>query len=255
MSGARTVAVTAIVTAALLGSLYYAARPTSQPATAAASRGPARLPSNVAAEPATGSYAPPTALPVPTPEPDRDDEPKKTGGADAGPSLEDVVSRALPAVVRVEAGGGFGSGFFVRADTVLTNVHVVTSNATVTLRMADGSTQPAHVESTAPEYDIAVLRIASTGVSQATLTMGSAARARPGQEVVVLGTPMGLQNTVTRGIVSAVRQVGRVTLVQTDAAVNPGNSGGPVLDRSGHVLGIATMAVKPTAAQGLSFAV
>ncbi len=66
---------------------------------------------------------------------------------------------------------------------------------------------------------------------------------------------MGLQNTVTRGIVSAVRQVGPVTLVQTDAAVNPGNSGGPVLDREGMVIGIATMAVKAGLGQGLSFAV
>ena len=63
--------------------------------------------------------------------------------------------------------------------------------------------------------------------------MGSGARARAGQEVIALGTPLGLQNTVTRGIVSAVREVGGLTLVQTDAAINPGNSGGPLLDRTG----------------------
>src|SRR5262249_10916183 len=119
----------------------------------------------------------------------------------------------------------------------------------------DGATKPARVESTAPEFDIAVLRVAGTAATQPTLALGSAARARAGQEVIVLGTPMGLQNTVTRGIVSAMRQRGVVTLVQTDAAINPGNSGGPLLDRDGNVLGIATMSVKAGVAQGLSFAV
>ncbi len=85
--------------------------------------------------------------------------------------------------------------------------------------------------------------------------LGSGLRARAGQEVIALGSPLGLQNTVTRGIVSALRQVGDVTLVQTDAAINPGNSGGPLLDRSGKVIGITTMGVKSAVAQGLSFAI
>ena len=85
--------------------------------------------------------------------------------------------------------------------------------------------------------------------------MGSGAHARAGQEVIALGTPLGLQNTVTRGIVSAVREVGGLTLVQTDAAINPGNSGGPLLDRSGEVIGITTMGMRSSDAQGLSFAV
>ena len=73
--------------------------------------------------------------------------------------------------------------------------------------------------------------------------------------MVALGTPLGLQNTVTRGIVSAVREVGGLTLVQTDAAINPGNSGGPLLDRAGQVIGITTLGVKSADAQGLAFAV
>ncbi len=85
--------------------------------------------------------------------------------------------------------------------------------------------------------------------------MGAGARARAGQEVVALGSPLGLQNTVTRGIVSAVRDVGALTMVQTDAAINPGNSGGPLLDRAGLVIAITTLGVKPSEAQGLSFAV
>src|SRR6185295_14808261 len=88
-----------------------------------------------------------------------------------------------------------------------------------------------------------------------TLRLGSSAQARAGQEVMALGAPLGLQNTVTRGIVSAVRNVESLTLVQTDAAINPGNSGGPLITRNGDVIGITTMSMRPSAAQGLSFAV
>jgi hypothetical protein len=173
----------------------------------------------------------------------------------AGSSLEDVIGRAMPAVVRVETPRGSGSGFFVAKDTILTNVHVVTNNAFVTIRKPDGSTMQAHVESTAPEFDIAVLRVSMSDPSQAVLVMGSGAHARSGQEIVALGSPLGLQNTVTRGIVSAVRQVGGVTLVQTDAAINPGNSGGPLVDRAGQAIGIATMGIQSSEARGLGFGV
>ncbi|MCU1386366.1 MAG: hypothetical protein JWL71_5063, partial [Acidobacteria bacterium] len=170
-------------------------------------------------------------------------------------TLEDVISRAMPAVVRVETRTGFGSGFFIAADTLLTNVHVVGDSAEVSIRRPDGTTIRARVETSASELDVAVIRISNPDPAQATLTMGSGANARPGQEVIALGTPLGLQNTVTRGIVSAIRQVGGLTLVQTDAAINPGNSGGPLLDRSGLVIGITTMGVKASEAQGLGFAV
>jgi hypothetical protein len=170
-------------------------------------------------------------------------------------SLEDLVSRAMPAVVRVETGSGFGSGFFVTPDTLLTNVHVVGANTNVTIRRPDGKTLTARVESSAPELDIAVIRISSSDPGQPTLALGSGVHARAGQEVIALGSPLGLQNTVTRGIVSAVRVVGGLTLVQTDAAINPGNSGGPLLDRAGQVIGITTLGVKASDAQGLSFAI
>ena len=169
--------------------------------------------------------------------------------------LEDVIGRAMPAVVRVEAGGGFGSGFFVAADTIVTNVHVVGGSSSVTIRRPDGTTMPARVDTTAPEFDIAILRISNADANQPTLAMGSGMQARAGQEIFALGTPLGLQNTVTRGIVSAVRAVNGVTLVQTDAAINPGNSGGPLVDRSGNAIGIATMGMRSAVAQGLSFGV
>ena len=138
--------------------------------------------------------------------------------------LEDVIGRAMPAVVRVETSSGFGSGFFISADTLLTNVHVVGGNSMVTVRRPDGKTVVAHVERTASELDIAVIRISNADPSQPILPLGSGSRARAGQEVVALGSPLGLQNTVTRGIVSAVRGVGGLTLVQTDAAINPGTA-------------------------------
>jgi S1-C subfamily serine protease len=173
----------------------------------------------------------------------------------AASPLEDVIGRALPAVVRVEASGGFGSGFFVTPDTIVTNVHVVGGNTSVTIRRPDGATTPARVDTTAAEFDIAILRISNADPNQPTLAMGSGMQARAGQEVIALGTPLGLQNTVTRGIVSAVRAVNGVTLVQTDAAINPGNSGGPLVDRSGSVIAIATMGMRSAVAQGLSFGV
>jgi hypothetical protein len=169
-------------------------------------------------------------------------------------SLEDVVQRAMWAVVRVEAGDTTGSGFFVAVDTIVTNAHVVAGAWTVSIRRADGSTTSARVAVSSADVDLAVLKIASPQASQIVLAMGSVSRIRSGQEVVALGSPLGvLQNTVTRGIVSAVRSMGGVTLIQTDAAINPGNSGGPIVTRDGEVAGIATMQVE--ARQGLGFAV
>ncbi len=91
------------------------------------------------------------------------------------------------------------------------------------------------------DLDLAAIRTNDARPNQATLPLASSREARIGQEVIAIGSPLGLQNTVTRGIVSALRQVGAVVLVQTDAAINPGNSGGPLLDRSGRVVAVATM--------------
>jgi hypothetical protein len=172
----------------------------------------------------------------------------------ASSSLEDVLSQVMPAVVLVETSSGRGSGFYVRPDTLLTNVHVVGSSSSVTIRRADGSTAPARVETTSRPFDIAVLKVSNPVASQPLIALGSTGSLRVGQEVVAIGSALGtLQNTVTRGIVSAVRHSGNATLVQTDAAVNPGNSGGPLLDRNGYAVGITTMGYSDR--QGLNFAV
>lgn len=172
----------------------------------------------------------------------------------SSPSIEDMIDRVMPAVVLVETTGGRGSGFFVRHDTLITNVHVVKEDGYVTLRKHDGSTVNARVETRAPAFDIAILKIAQPSPSQAVIAMGTARALKPGQEIVVIGSALGtLQNTVSRGIVSALRTSGGATLVQTDAATNPGNSGGPMLDRNGAVIGITTMGYR--GAEGLNFGV
>jgi S1-C subfamily serine protease len=189
--------------------------------------------------------APATAT---TPEPTPLAEPGIT------PALEDMVDSAMPSIVLVETTGGRGSAFYVQRDTLITNVHVVQQDSYVTLRRMDGSTVTARVHTRAPAFDIAVLKVAQASPSQAFLAMGSASQLKPGQEVIVIGSALGtLQNSVSRGIVSGLRNSGGVTLVQSDAAANPGNSGGPMLDRSGRVVGILTAGYRGQ--EGLNFAV
>jgi hypothetical protein len=217
------------------------------------------------------SSKPPAGVPVttplvasPTPSPAvAAATPPPTVGQSSAPStliapssatLEDLVSRVSPAVVTVEASSGRGSGFFVTPDTILTNVHVVTSSSSVTIRRPDGSTTTARVEAQSAPFDIAVLKVANPRADQPIVPMGSVAGARVGQEVIAIGTPLGfLQNTVSRGIVSALREVDGATMIQTDAAINPGNSGGPLLDRAGVVIGIIKSGYNGR--NGLSFAV
>ena len=177
----------------------------------------------------------------------------KTPQAPEG-SIEEMVDRVMPAVVLVETTAGRGSAFFVSADTLFTNVHVVQNDGYVTLRRMDGSTMSARVINRAPAYDVAILKVAQPSPSQPVIPMASSQALKPGQEIVVIGSALGtLQNSVSRGIVSGLRNSGGATLVQTDAAVNPGNSGGPMLDRTGAVVGITTM--KYSDAEGLNFGV
>ena len=174
-----------------------------------------------------------------------------TGSA---PGLEDMIDRAMPAIVLVETTAGRGSAFFVQHDTLITNVHVVQNDGYVTLRKMDGSSLSARVHTRAPAFDIAVLKVAQASSSQPSLTMGTSKSLKAGQEVIVIGSALGtLQNSVSRGIVSGLRSSGGVTLIQSDAAANPGNSGGPMLDRNGRVVDILTGGFKGQA--GLNFAV
>jgi hypothetical protein len=170
-------------------------------------------------------------------------------------SLEDVVGRVLPAVASITAGQARGTGFFVRHDQVLTNAHVVEGQTSVRLQVGEAS-YTARVTIVAQGSDLALLQVYNPNQKQATLQLGSVSTARVGEEVIAVGSALGvLSNTVTRGIVSAIRDVGTVRLIQTDAAINPGNSGGPLVDRSGVVIGINSLAVAAREGQGIGFAV
>jgi hypothetical protein len=170
-------------------------------------------------------------------------------------SLEDVISRSIPAIVSIETAQGRGSGFFAAPRTVITNRHVIQDNVSVTVRLSTGQTLPGRVETSSAEVDLAIVRVDSAMPSQTVLPLGTVNDVRPGQEVIAIGLALGVfQNSVTRGIISAVRRADRTVMLQTDAAINPGNSGGPLLNRQGLVVGINTMKVGGPA-ESLGFAV
>ncbi|WLT32302.1 S1C family serine protease [Geothrix sp. PMB-07] len=172
----------------------------------------------------------------------------------ASPSIEEVIAKAMPAVVLVETSSGRGSAFFVDRDRLITNHHVVVGQSYVKLRLSDNRTLDAAIATTSQDYDLAVLRIMGSAPEHAVLSLGTIQDVRQGQEVLAIGTPMGVfQNTVTRGIVSSLRQLDKVVVLQTDTALNPGNSGGPLIDHAGRVVGINTMGFRGS--QGLNFAV
>ena len=155
---------------------------------------------------------------------------------------------------------GTGSGFILSSDgKLITNAHVVEGSDTVQVTLKDGQTYQAMVVGVDPMTDVAVLKIEAENLPVASL--GSTEILNPGEWAIAIGNPLGLDNTVTVGIVSAIgrssSQVGvpdkRVRFIQTDAAINPGNSGGPLLNSQGEVIGINT-AIRADA-QGLGFAI
>ncbi|GGU19019.1 peptidase S1 [Nocardioides albus] len=171
-------------------------------------------------------------------------------------SIEKVSAKVLPSVVKIEVtsqqGSGSGSGVVISSDgTILTNNHVVelaANGGTVTVDFNDGTSASAEVLGTDPLTDTAVIK--AKGVSDLTpITIGKSDNLTVGQSVVAIGSPFGLDQTVTTGIVSAldrpvnvgVDQSGAATVypaVQTDAAINPGNSGGALVDLNGNLVGI-----------------
>jgi S1-C subfamily serine protease len=169
-------------------------------------------------------------------------------------STEQIVTQSIPAVVTVVTPDGLGSGFFVASDTVITNAHVVGHHGRVTLRRGGAYSRTARVHTSSADIDLAVLKLDIPDFDQAVLSLAGPNDVAVGADVVAIGSPLGLANTVTRGIVSGTRRMNGTNLIQTDAAINPGNSGGPLLDRRGRVLGVNTMKLG-RGVEGMAFAV
>ena len=183
------------------------------------------------------------------------------------PSIKEIAGNTLPKVVTVRSSRGQGTGFFINDEGLLiTNRHVIGAGKKIDIQIetATGSELTAKTIYVSRKDDFAILKVQGEIFPEA-LPICYATYPTAGEEVIAIGSPRGLTNTITRGIVSAFRRSGNysegfattgTSLIQTDAAINPGNSGGPLLNENGEVIGINTFgATSSGGSQGLNFAV
>jgi S1-C subfamily serine protease len=197
--------------------------------------------------------------------------------SDTEQSITALFERVSPSVVQVvgrqdggnmfdddSAGVQSGTGFvWDGAGNIVTNNHVVDGTSEVAVRLATGEAIAADIVGTAPNYDLAVIRLRASRAIPKPVAVGTSADLKVGQFAFAIGNPFGLDQTLTFGVISALHrrlptssghQISNV--IQTDAAVNPGNSGGPLLDSSGRVVGVNSAIISPSGSNaGIGFAI
>jgi S1-C subfamily serine protease len=182
---------------------------------------------------------------------------------DPSPAFEAAAHKALPSVVQIQRPGGVGSGVVYDAHDVVTNAHVVAGADTFTVVTSDGKEHPGTLRGAFPEGDLAVVRVTDTSLPPARFDDSS--KLQVGQAVLAIGSPLGLRASVTDGVISATSRTvtepngaALPSAIQTSAPINPGNSGGALVDMSGAVVGIPTLAAinpeagSPAAGVGLA---
>lgn len=182
--------------------------------------------------------------------------------------VNNVYQRNISAVVNLSDAGSTGSGFVIdNQGHIVTNNHVIANMRRISVTFSDRSRTEATLVGTFPEGDIAVVRVDDLPVGVQPVTLGNSSNVQIGQITIAIGSPLGLQQTVTSGIVSALNRslqdLGEVNpdsslhgLIQTDASINPGNSGGPLFNGQGEVIGMNTLIASLTQGNvGLGFAV
>lgn len=163
----------------------------------------------------------------------------------------EIASRALPSIVTIRTEQSLGTGFVVRSDGwIATNLHVIVGGPHVKVTLSDRELDVVEVLAASPEHDLAVVRVEAHGLP--VVAIGDSDAMRPGDAVVAIGNPLGLENTVSNGLVSARRKFDAgVEVLQISAPIAPGSSGGPIFNDHGEVIGIATAVLEE--GQNLNF--